>query len=79
MVADFILARLAPEVPLEDLALAALTRNPDATMGDLAKIAGCNRTSLYRMNRLRYLRTMLRYRLPRGEVDPETGSLEAEL
>ena len=65
---------------MEDRVIGALSRNPDASDAEIARIAGCNRTSLYRMERFKTARKAMersRHDLPRGEKDEATGTVEA--
>jgi hypothetical protein len=72
---------LSPEVR----AIAALAENPNATMTAIARKAGVHRTRLYDMPRFMAAWNLHRAgqeepshgAKPRGEIDPETGTIEA--
>ena len=64
----------------EALALAALVHHPDWTVEQIAKAAGCSRTTLYRMKTFKLamaVRKSGRQDLPSGRKDDRTGNLEA--
>ena len=65
----------------EALACAALVDHPDWTDDQIAKAAGCNRKSLYRMRRFRQAKELLKQSrkeaAPAGWKDSETGNMDA--
>lgn len=69
--------RPAPSAPKEFIAMDILNKHPDWTMTDIAKAAGCSRTSLNRMDKFQALRQMNIGSIPRGEKDAKTGTIDA--
>ena len=64
----------------EALAIAALKDHPEWSDAEIAKAAGCNRTSLYRMPDFLKARQILRQgkaNIPKGSKNAEDGTLEA--
>jgi hypothetical protein len=61
----------------EALALAALVENPGWSDQQIANAAGCNRKSLYRMEKFRQAKRAMRSSVPGGQKDERDGTIEA--
>jgi len=57
-------------------AMTALLDDPSRSPKEIAEIAGCHRSSLYRMKRFRFFHEMMKSRPKRGAMDASTGNVE---